>query len=101
MQKDIYAIFESYLGESQGQFVSGPGVNVSANYTTRNISNATAAGARSPLEPSEQAEETPLRRKIKKEVDTLRELVHRNDFSSAIVYCNALSKSLQSVYNEK
>jgi hypothetical protein len=123
MVKDVYAIYERYICEDGYDFTSlstrQPGkpntVTANANHTSTKTGNyggvgvggAFQAGANSytagggPVAGSEQAEETPIQKKIKKDIVKLHELVSAGKYEDAVVYCHSINKALQDAHNRK
>jgi hypothetical protein len=120
MQKDVYAIYESYILNEDGYSKSPrssvlPGSNpidASANYTNRSnlpnggigvkgafgdsTSNSNISASGTPA----QAEETPVHKKIKKDIDTLLKHINSKNYGHAKVYCDQISKSIQLAHEE-
>jgi hypothetical protein len=124
MVNDIHAIFEKYITEGGYDFTSmgtrQPGkpnaISASANDTSAKIGNyggvgkvngAFQAGANAytagggPVAGSEQAEETPIQKKIKRDIVKLHDLVSKGKYEDAVVYCHSINKALQDAHNSK
>jgi len=120
MVKDVYAIYEQYLAENYNDSSTElPGNKatkrysplMTANNSSRSIlpnGNKGVQGAFgdkatvSNLSPSgSEANETPIQRKIKKDINKLHELVSSGKYEDAVVYCHSINKALQDAHNSK
>ena len=119
MVKDVYAIYEKYITEDGYDFTSlgtrQPGkpnaVAANANHTSIKTGNyggvgiggAFQAGPNSytPGGPVAQAEETPIVKKLKKDIEALAGLVNKGSYGEAIVFCNAIQKLIQAAHDSR
>jgi poly(3-hydroxybutyrate) depolymerase len=116
MQRDVYAIYESYILKEDGYDFSSSGtrqpgipnnVKASANNTQVNpynlggaapANNYTAGGG--PV-AGEQAEETREHKSLAREIAALNKLVREKKYEAVVMYCKTISDLANRAYNKE
>ena len=116
MQKDVYAIYESYILKEDGYSksprsttlpTSGPGSDMSANNTEVNPYNLGGAAAANNYTAGggpvagEQAEETREHKSLAREVTALGKLVREKKYEAIVMYCKIISDLANKAYNKE
>jgi hypothetical protein len=115
MQKDVYAIYETYVTEGQGPYSysttrlpgTSPITSSEAGNTTTTIGPAAAAGARSPIKDLGsntalyQGEETKAYKSLVRDAEKLLQLIRAKKYTDVVLYCKVISKHAEEAYNKK
>jgi hypothetical protein len=108
MQKDIYAIYESYVSEGQDLPYAGPNSKMNANHTSRQMSNSGGVGVGGafrvgPVEYRSEENEgvTKEHKSLLREVKKLNDLVEQKKYEDIIVYCKHITSLAQQAFNTK
>jgi hypothetical protein len=106
MQKDIYAIYESYVTEGSYDKGSvklpyaGPGSNMNANDTSRQPANL-GGGVPATNYREENEVKSKEHKALIRDVERLLVLARQGKYGDVKVYCNNISKLAQAAFDTK